>query len=258
MWIFIISYWGMTMGCRIFLSFLAIIFTYSIDAYAHQGQDAIVEGVRWHAHTHRRSGNRVLHEAFGERRLWGVRATHLDRYHQRAHRLTAFGYNHVLVTYRKSDRRRRDRRDRSAPVAVGIAHAFSTTRPHEIVIEQFDHSRSRVIDVNDVSGVLLTHSRGYGKVSFTEDMLAHLSKEWRKRFPRSENRRYRFYGRVAALFSDGWQLVEVYAVRSGRGARRHLDDRPVALISSNHLPRLPRRLPRLRQPIMGSDALLAD
>ena len=97
-----------------------------------------------------------------------------------------------------------------------------------------------MIDVDDVRGVLLTHANGYGDVTFDERALDHLSEEWRRRFP-NNGTRYRFYGRVAAIFSDGNHLVEVHSVRRGGDRRRgntvRLDDRPVVLIEDDYLQR---------------------
>ena len=224
----------------IYLLCLATVSVYSADSRAHNNRGSVVEGVRWHGHEHLRSSNRVLYEAFSSRNIWGIRDAHLALYDANRNRLTANGYDDVLVTYivrdnrRRRDDRRRDDRGRGTTVAVGIAQLFSKYRRHEVAIEHFDRSRSRVIEVSDIRGVLLTHARGYGNVTFDERALAMLGTEWRQRFPTDRGQRYRFSGRVAAIFSDANHLVEVQSVRRGRVIER-LSDRPVALVHGDHL-----------------------
>ena len=224
---------------------LAAVVVGGVDVLAHNDHGTVIEGVRWHGHRHFRNGNRVLHDAFGSRVIWGVHSRHLDSYDANRNRLTSKGYDDVLVTYRvrqdsrrRDDRRRRDERNRRGEVAIGIAQSFSTYRPQEIVIEHFDRSRSVVIDVDDVRGVLLPHANGYGNVTFDERALAQLSEAWRRRFP-NNGIRYLFYGRVVAVFSDSNHLVEVHSVRRGdrRGDTVRLNDRPVALIEGDYLHR---------------------
>ena len=224
----------------IYLLALAAACTYNIALHAHDDRGSVVEGVRWHGHEHHRRGNRVLHEAFGSRTIWGIRGTDLHSYQSNRDRVTANAYDDVLVTYivRDSDRRRRRRDDRGrrgATVAVGIAQFFSKYRMHEVAIEHFDRSRSRVIELGDISGVLLSHSRVYGNVTFNARALAYLDAEWQQRFPTDRGQRYRFYGRVAAVFSDANRLIEVHSVHYGRGNAKRLDNRPVALLHSDHL-----------------------
>ena len=219
---------------------LAAVFAYSADLRAHNDRGSVVEGVRWHGHKTARNVNRVLHEAFGSRRsIWGIRDTHIDLYDANRTRLTASGYDDVLVTYTVSgDRRRRDdRRRRGTTIAVGIAQFFSKYRRHEIAIEHFDRSRSRVIEVRDIRGVLLTHARGYGNVTFDERALKLLGIKWQRRFPTDRGQRYRFRGRVVAIFSDANHLIAVRSVRRGRGDTVRLNDRPVALVHGDQLER---------------------
>ncbi len=222
---------------------LAAVFVYSADLRAHNNRGSVVEGVRWHGHEHLRSSNRVLHEAFSSRNIWGIRDIHLNLYNAKRGRLTANGYDDVLVTYtvrgdsRRRDDRRRDDGRRGTTVAFGIAQLFSKYRMHEVAIEHFDRSRSRVIEVRDIRGVLLTHARGYGNVTFDERALAMLGTEWQQRFPTDRGQRYRFSGSIAAIFSDANHLVEVQSVRRGRGTIEHLSDRPVALVHGDHLER---------------------
>lgn len=227
------------MRSYIYLVCLATVLAYSADSHAHNNRGSVVEGVRWHGHEHSRDGNRVLHEAFGSRNIWGIRARHLDSYTANRDRVTANGYDEVLVTYsvRNNRRRRRDDRGTQPNIAIGIAHLFSKYRMHEVAIEHLDRSRSRVIDVNDIRGVLMTHSHDYGNVTFDERAIDLLSTEWQQRFPTGRNQRYRFRGRVVAVFSDNNHLVEVRSVRRGRGDRERLRDRPVVLVNGSHLER---------------------
>lgn len=236
----------------IFLLCIAAALIYGAEARAHNDRGSVVEGVRWHGHEHHPSGNRVLHDAFGSRNIWGIRSIHIDGYDANRNRLTANGYDDVLVTYMVREdrrRRRRDDRGRGMTVAVGIAHLFSKYRMSEVAIEHFDRSRSRVIDVRDISGVLLTHSRGYGNVTFNERALTMLGTEWQQRFPTDRGQRYRFHGRVAAMFSDNNSLVEVISVRRGDRRSRvdHLSDRPVVLMHGDHLERQRRERDRRRR-----------
>ena len=229
----------------VYLLLLAAVLVGSAEVQADNNRGTVVEGVRWHGHEHLSRSNRVLHDAFGSRVIWGVHYRHLNTYDANRNSLTSRGYDDVLVTYRvrgerrrQDDRRRRDDRGRRGNIAIGIAQSFSQYRPQEIVIEHFDRTRSVVIDVDDIRGVFLPHANGYGDVTFDERVLDHLSAEWRRRFP-SDGARYRFYGRVAAIFSDGNHLVEVHSVR--RGNRRddsvRLNDRPVVLIEGDYLQR---------------------
>ena len=223
----------------IYLLCLATVLVYSTDSRAHNNRGSVVEGVRWHGHEHSRDGNSVLHEAFGSRNIWGIRERHLDSYNANRDRLTANGYDEVLVTYtvRNNRRRRRDDRGTQHNIAVGIAHLFSKYRMHEVAIEHFDRSRSRIIEVGNIRGVLMTHAHGYGRVTFDERALDLLGTDWQQRFPTARGQRYRFSGRVVAVFSDHNHLVEVQSVRRGRGDNERLSDRPVVLIQGSYLER---------------------
>ena len=221
------------------LLLLVMAFTYHVDIQAHGGRDTVTEGVRWHGHQHTRASNRPLFNAFGNRTIWGVRERHLHRYEAYQRQLTAYGYDDVLVIYNTNKNRRR-----YGHISIGIAHAFSSYRPDEVVIEQFDHARSQVIDVDAIRGVLLSHAKGYRHVTFSGRVLEQLHVRWRRHFPRNTKPHHIFYGRVVAIFSDDHQLVEAYSVRKGRNNMSRLRNRPVALLHKDDLRR--QRLPRPR------------
>ena len=221
----------------VFLLSLAAVCAYSTALQAHDARGSLVEGVRWHGHQHSPRGNRVLHDAFSNRTIWGISASEISSYKDRRHNLTAHGYDNVLVTYVVRDhqrRRRDDRRRRGRQIAVGIAHSFSKFRPQEVAIENFDRSRSVVVDIGDIHGVLLTHSRSYGNVLFDERALPYLDSEWQQRFPTDNGQRYVFYAKVAAAFTGSYRVLAVHSVRHEsrhrRGHVERLGDQLVALL----------------------------
>lgn len=237
----------------IYLLCLVAIYAHSADLQAHDDSSLVVEGVPWHQHQYffrRITHIRLLYRAFGPRKIRGIRDRHIDLYDDNRGRMTAKGYDKVLVTYHVSDDMRRRH---NTPIPVGIAHLFSEHRRHEVAIEHFDRSHSRVIEVGDISGVLLaSHSKSYhGSVTFDERVLPTLSAEWQQRFPTRRGQYYRFRGSVAAAFSDGYRLVEVGSVRYRRNGpwvilRDHTTGKfPIAFMHSDYLERLiPRRVPR--------------
>ena len=178
--------------------------------------------------------DRVLVEAYGERNVCGVREK--DRSSYLAHRdnLTSSDYDNALVIYTVRDNRRHDHRETGHNLAIGIAHHFSEYRLSEVTIEQFEQSRSRVVDVDDIRGVVLFHIGSYGK-SFTESALHHLGEEWQQRFPTANGQVYKFMGGVLAGFSDNTVLFEVREVSREAKEPTPLHDRPLVLIDKRYL-----------------------
>ena len=226
----------------VYLLSLLTVCTYSAALHAHDDRGSLVEGVRWHGHQHSARGNSVLHDAFGNRGIWGITSSEIGRYNDHRDSLTSNGYDKVLVAYVARDhhrRRRDDGRRHSRRIAVGIAHQFTKHRLHEVAIENLDGSRSVVVEVRDIRGVLMTHSNAYGNVLFDERALPHLGSEWQQRFPTDNGQRYRFYGKVAAAFTNMHRIIAVHAVRHGSDRRRghveRLREPLVALLHTDFL-----------------------
>ena len=173
----------------IYLLCLASLLVYSTSSLAHPPEEG--KKVAWNCLLFDKPTN-LLFEAYGERNICGVRDDDRGSYLTNRTNLTSSDYDDVLVIYTVRDNRRHDHRENEDNIAIGIAHQFSEHRLSEVTIEQLDQSRSRVIDVDDIRGVILTHSHTYRWGSLNESAIHKLSEEWQQRFPTADGQVYKF------------------------------------------------------------------
>jgi len=218
----------------IYLLCLAPALAYSDYMPTHAPDHDRGKKVEWFCN-HYKEAKTLLFEAYGERTICGVRYDKRGSYLVNRDNLTANDYDNVLVIYTVRDNRRHDHRENGHNIAIGIAHQFSEYRLSEVTIEQFDQSRSRVIDVDDILGVALSYNSDYYGKSLNESVLHQLSEEWQQRFPTDNGQVYKFSGSVELNFSDNNVLFQVREVSRENKDPRPFPGLPPVLVSKDYL-----------------------
>jgi len=218
----------------IYLLCLAPVLVYSTSSLAHPPEPG--KKVAWHCMHFDRPTNWIF-ENYGERTTCGVREEDRGSYLSNRANLNSSDYDNVLVIYnvRNNREQRHDHREPRHTLSYGIAHQFSEYRLSEVTIERSNQSRSHVIDVDDIRGVILTHSKHYGWESFNESALHKLGEEWQQRFPTADGQVYKYSGPVLLVFSDNNVLIKVHEVSRGGNEPTPLQDHPLVLIDKRYL-----------------------
>ena len=218
-----------------YLLCLAPVLAYSASLFAHAPAHDSEKKVAWLCETPRLA-HAAFYEAYGPRIICVVRHEERGSYLANRHNLTANDYDGVVVIYtiRDNRRQRHDHRGSGDNIAIGLAHQFSEHRLSEVTIEPLDQSRSRVIDVDDISGVALSYNTDYFGKKLDGSVLPKLGKEWQQRFPTDNGQVYKFSG-SKIIFSDNNVLFHVYGVRRENGDYKEIHGLPPVLINKDYL-----------------------